>query len=116
MGTQKSSLEEVERRALDWSVFPHELHAGLVRSVTLGACESLGPLHSQTGLLEGMFESMRTPPEVVRRGALSMTDPHSLQASQKSGPLDLGVISIHICRHRRCWKCFGTMKGAECGV
>lgn len=88
MGTQKSSLEEVERRALDWSVFPRELHAGLVRPVTLGACESLGPLHSQTGLLEGMFENMRTPPKVVRRGALSMTDPHSLQASQKSGPLD----------------------------
>lgn len=74
------------------------------------------PCKVQTGLLEGMFENMRAPPEVVRRGALSMTDPHRLQASQKSGPLDLGVISIHICRHRQCWKCFGTMKGAECGV
>lgn len=61
VGTQRLSWEEVERPALDWPVSPRELHAGLVRSVILGGVALKEHGIVQTGLLQGIFESMKLP-------------------------------------------------------
>lgn len=64
VGTQGLSWEEAERRALDWPVFPRELHAGLVRSVTLRGVTLWKHCIVQTGLLQGMFESTKLLPRL----------------------------------------------------